>query len=123
MRIPGCIAAVFGISFVVTSAISADDWTRFRGSDGNSIAGGSKHPVEWSEDSNVAWKVKIPGRGWSQPIVTGDTVFVTTAVTENEEKPRRFDGVVPAGAKDPTNDIYQRRPVDPSRPATLVLHP
>jgi len=43
----------------------------------------------------------------SQPIVPGDNVFVTTAVTENEEKPRRYDGGLPAGAKDATKDVDQ----------------
>ena len=100
-------AAVLGIVCAVASSLIADDWSRFRGPNGNSIASESKHPVEWSEDSNIAWKVKIPGRGWSQPIVTGDHVFVTTAVTENEEKPRRFDGGKPADAKDATKDVYE----------------
>ncbi|MBS0203375.1 MAG: PQQ-like beta-propeller repeat protein [Planctomycetes bacterium] len=95
-----------GIGLIATSALAAD-WTRFRGPNGNSIAEGPAHPAEWSEDSNVAWKVKVPGRGWSQPVVTGDKVFVTTAVAENEEKPRRFDGGVPAGARDATKDNYQ----------------
>ena len=100
-------AAVLGIVFAVASSLIADDWSRFRGPNGNSIASESKHPVEWSEDSNIAWKVKIPGRGWSQPIVTGDHIFVTTAVTANEEKPRRFDGGKPADAKDATKDVYE----------------
>ncbi len=106
MKICRHIAVLLGIGFVVTSA-QADEWTRFRGSNGNSVASESKHPAEWGEDSNVAWKVKIPGRGWSQPVVTGDKVFVTTAVTENEEKPKRFDGGVVPGAKDATKDEYQ----------------
>ena len=64
---------VLGVVFAIASSVvAADDWSRFRGPNGDSIANQSKHPVEWSEDSNVAWKVKIPGRGWSQPIVTGD---------------------------------------------------
>ena len=37
-------------------------------------------PTEWSDTTNVAWKVEIPGRGHSSPAVWGDRVFVTTAV-------------------------------------------
>ncbi|HVX62712.1 MAG TPA: PQQ-binding-like beta-propeller repeat protein, partial [Pirellulales bacterium] len=99
-------AVLIGLGFVVSSA-TADDWTRFRGSDGSGISSSSKHPSEWSEDSNVAWKTKIPGRGWSQPVIAGDNVFLTTAFAEGEEKPRRFDGGVPGDAKDPTTDDYQ----------------
>ncbi|MBC8115098.1 MAG: PQQ-binding-like beta-propeller repeat protein [Candidatus Saccharimonas sp.] len=106
MKVCRHVAVVFGIGFIATSAV-ADEWTRFRGSSGNSVSNEAKHPAEWSEDTNVAWKVKIPGRGWSQPVVAGDKVFLTTAVTENEEKPRRFDGGVVLGAKDATKDVYQ----------------
>ena len=100
------LAVMLGLGVVAGSAL-AGEWTRFRGSNGNSVASESKHPAEWSESSNVAWKVKMPGRGWSHPVVTGDKVFVTTAVTENEEKPKRFDGGITPGAKDPTKDVYQ----------------
>ena len=43
----------------------------------------SKHanpPVEWSETKNVRWKVEIPGRGSSSPVVWGDRIFLLTAV-------------------------------------------
>src|SRR5207253_2812621 len=82
MKVCRHIAVVFGIGFVAASAVG-DEWTRFRGPNGNSVASEAKHPDQWGEDSNVAWKVKIPGRGWSQPVAAGDKVFVTTAVTEN----------------------------------------
>ncbi|HUQ71243.1 MAG TPA: PQQ-binding-like beta-propeller repeat protein, partial [Planctomycetaceae bacterium] len=95
-----------GLGLVTASACGAD-WSQFRGPNGNSVVEGSKHPVEWSEESGVAWKVKIPGRGWSQPVVAGDKVFVTTAVAENEEPPRRFDGGLPLGARNATQDDYQ----------------
>ena len=100
------LGMMFGIG-LVTGSVMGNEWTRFRGSNGNSIANESKHPLQWAEDSNIAWKVKIPGRGWSQPVVAGDKVFVTTAVAENEEKPKRSDGGLPAGARDATKDDYQ----------------
>ncbi len=106
MKVCRNLAVVLGLGFVAASAVG-DEWGRFRGPDGNSVANESKHPAEWSEDSNVAWKIKIPGRGWSQPVVTGDKVFVTTAVAENEEKPKRFDGGITPGARDATKDDYQ----------------
>src|SRR5262245_26971165 len=93
------LVVVFGIGLVANSSLGTE-WTRFRGASGNGVSTESKHPAEWSEESNVAWKVKIPGRGWSQPVVTGDKVFVTTAVAENEEKPKRFDGGITPGARD-----------------------
>ena len=36
--------------------------------------------MEWSEDKNVRWKVTIPGRGHSTPIIWGERIFITTAI-------------------------------------------
>jgi outer membrane protein assembly factor BamB len=36
--------------------------------------------VRWSDTSNIAWKVEIPGRGHSSPVIWGDRVFLTTAI-------------------------------------------
>ena len=43
----------------------------------------------WGAGRNVAWKVKVPGYGWSSPVVWGDRVFVTTAVADNQTAPPR----------------------------------
>lgn len=63
----------------------SDAWTEFRGasSDGRSAAKGL--PAKWSETQNVKWKVPIPGRGWSTPVVLGNQVWLTTA-TEDGQK-------------------------------------
>jgi outer membrane protein assembly factor BamB len=37
-------------------------------------------PVEWGDTKNVAWRVPVPGRGYSSPVVWGDKIFLTTAV-------------------------------------------
>ena len=41
-------------------------------------------PLEWSETQNVAWKVTVPGAGWSSPIVANGRVWLTTAVDGRE---------------------------------------
>jgi hypothetical protein len=53
------------------------DWPRFRGPDGNGVAGDAKPPTTWSESENVKWKTPLPGPGSSSPIISGDRVFVT----------------------------------------------
>jgi outer membrane protein assembly factor BamB len=37
-------------------------------------------PLRWSDSEHVAWKVPVPGRGHSSPVVWGNRIFVTTAV-------------------------------------------
>jgi outer membrane protein assembly factor BamB len=66
---------------------SADDWPQFRGPNGSATSPGAHLPVEWGTDKNVAWKVKLPGYAWSGPVVWGDKVFVTTAVSDKQAKP------------------------------------
>jgi outer membrane protein assembly factor BamB len=64
-----------------------ENWTQFRGPGGLAISGEQSLPQQWSAGKNVAWKAKLPGYGWSAPIVWGDKVFLTTAVSEKQQKP------------------------------------
>lgn len=68
------------------SVPSADRfWPQWRGPLGTGEAPQANPPLEWSEQKNVRWKVAIPGRGKSSPIVWGDLVFVTTAVPAGKD--------------------------------------
>jgi outer membrane protein assembly factor BamB len=75
---------VHTISFALLLSISVlfgvnDDWAQWRGPNNDGVARGDV-PVEWSDTKNVAWRVPIPGRGFSSPIIWGDKIFLTTAV-------------------------------------------
>jgi hypothetical protein len=77
------------IGFV--SLVSANDaWPQFRGPTGNGLTIAT-HPVEWSEQKNVAWKIKVEGFGWSQPIIVGKRIFVTTVTSNDQPKPLEGD--------------------------------
>lgn len=65
--------------------VKQENWTHFRGSDLRAIAAVEHVPVTWDEETNIAWKVPIHGRGWSSPVVYGDQVWVTTANREGTE--------------------------------------
>ncbi|MBI2685498.1 MAG: PQQ-like beta-propeller repeat protein [Acidobacteria bacterium] len=54
-------------------------WPKWRGPAETGVARGSA-PTVWSDTKNIAWKVHIPGRGHSSPVIWGDQIFVTTAV-------------------------------------------
>jgi outer membrane protein assembly factor BamB len=84
------IALALGLSVCVGWGRAAD-WPQFRGPESAGVAD-SNFPTEWGPDKNVQWKVKIPGAAWSSPIVWGNRVFVTTAVTENQTKPQAGGG-------------------------------
>ncbi len=65
---------------------NAADWNQFRGPAGQGHADISDVAVTWSESENVAWKVALPGNGWSSPVVANNQIFVTTAVVNEEAK-------------------------------------
>jgi len=71
---------VLGALLVAATAVDAVDWPQFRGPLGTGhIPGGQALPVEWSETKNIDWKVELPGRAWSSPVVLGDKIWLTTA--------------------------------------------
>jgi len=59
------------------------DWPQFRGISATGIAEGFSLPTTWNPATgeNVAWKTAIPGLGLSSPVVWGDDVFVSTAIS------------------------------------------
>jgi outer membrane protein assembly factor BamB len=59
----------------------ADTWPGFRGHEMSGVAPAAKLPDTWSPQEHVKWAVPIAGHGWSSPIVWGDTVFVTSAIS------------------------------------------
>ena len=63
------------------------NWPQWRGPLGTGVAPNADPPVEWSETKNVRWKVALPGKGHSTPIVWGDRIFLTTAVPYGEALP------------------------------------
>ena len=85
------IAVLLALSY--TRQVNADDnWPQFRGPAARGVSEAKQVPTEWAKDKNIAWQVDLPGVAWSQPIVWGDKIFVTTAITENQQKPRAGGG-------------------------------
>ena len=74
-------------AFLVTVTAAAQNWSSFRGPGASGVADGNKLPVAWdvSKGTNIAWKTPIPGLAHSSPIVWGDRIFVTTAVSSRPD--------------------------------------
>lgn len=83
-------AVVILFSVVVSEQAAAQqiqaEWPQFRGLIAGVAADHPSLPDRWSQTENVAWSVDIPGLGWSSPIVAGDHIFVTSAVSAGEER-------------------------------------
>src|SRR5262245_55303707 len=71
------------------SALLAEDWPAWRGPRGDGTSLDKKAPLVFSPEKNVLWKVAIPGKGHSSPIVSGERVFVTTCLEDKGDRPER----------------------------------
>jgi hypothetical protein len=77
---------LLGAMIVVLAGLArAEEWPSWRGPRGDGTSTEAGVPIRWSAGENIAWKVPIPGKGHSSPIVWGDRVFVTTCL-ESEKK-------------------------------------
>lgn len=61
------------------------DWTHFRGSFLNSISSEKTVPITWNDQSGVAWKTKVEGKGWSSPVVLGGQIWITSASEDGKQ--------------------------------------
>jgi len=66
------------------SLMDSGDWSQFRGPNSDGYAAKVESPIEWSDTKNVAWKVRVPGLGWSSPAVANGKIFLTTAVPKDK---------------------------------------
>jgi outer membrane protein assembly factor BamB len=74
------VIAVGVLMICFSSVALAGNWGHWRGPSGNGTAPDAAPPTEWSSAKNVKWKVALPGRGSSSPVIWDQQVFVTTAV-------------------------------------------
>jgi outer membrane protein assembly factor BamB len=83
---------------ILLSSIAAfgEGWPHWRGPTANGVSPETGLPVNWSPRDNIAWKVKLPGRGMSTPIVWGDRIFVTSQIGfgKVESRSARYEGPV-----------------------------
>jgi outer membrane protein assembly factor BamB len=74
------LMSVASLFVVPQSAAAADNWPQWRGPGANGVAPAGDHPTEFSPERNAAWKVDLPGKGSSTPIVWDDAIFVTCGI-------------------------------------------
>jgi len=84
MKRLGYLTNAFLMLLLIASCSSNNNWPQFRGQEADNISIGANFPTEWGNDKNILWKRKIPGKGWSSPIVWENKVFVTTAFRDKE---------------------------------------
>jgi outer membrane protein assembly factor BamB len=78
---------ILSVALTLIPACAAADgnWPQFRGPSGSGLGDGANPPVQWDVEkkTNIAWTAEIPGLSVSSPVVWGDRIFVTTAISSD----------------------------------------
>src|SRR4030095_15972440 len=72
-------AAALSVSLLSSPAL-ADNWPAWRGAEGSGICRETNLPLRWSTNENVRWRVALPDRGNSTPIVWKEQIFITQTI-------------------------------------------
>ena len=81
-------------SFVLVAATASvahsQNWPQFRGPGASGVVEGRPAAITWDAEKsvNTRWKTEIPGLAHSSPVVWGNKVFVTTAVSSAKDETR-----------------------------------
>lgn len=61
-------------------------WPGWRGPEGTGVSEERGLPLRWTETENVRWKVPLPDRGNSTPVVWGNRIYVTQAIEKENRR-------------------------------------
>jgi outer membrane protein assembly factor BamB len=90
------------VLYAAASALAgAADWPQFRGPAGSGVDDSANPPVRW-DAAGIKWKTPIEGLAVSSPIISGNTVFLTTAISGDPKAALRI-GLY--GDVDPVPDV------------------
>jgi len=80
-------ATGFLLALLCACSAAAADWPQFRGPAASGVDASAPTPVHWNIDKgeNVRWQTPIPGLAHSSPIIWGNVVYVTTAVSPDDQ--------------------------------------
>jgi outer membrane protein assembly factor BamB len=63
----------------------AENWPQWRGPNLDGTSGEKNLPVSWSKTENVEWRLELPMRSGSTPIIWGERIFLNVADGDNLE--------------------------------------
>lgn len=98
------------ICILLAGSAYAQNWPSFRGAQASGVADGMNPPVTWDapKGTNILWKTPIPGLAHSSPIVWGNRIFITTAISGDPNSPFEYGLTdTAASAKDTTKHSWR----------------
>jgi outer membrane protein assembly factor BamB len=95
------IASVLFYSLKVSAQINPDrQWTSYRGNMSSGVLDNANLPetFDFAKMINIKWKAEVPGLGLSSPVIWGDKIFITSAVSQTDKdgfKPGIYGDITP----------------------------
>jgi outer membrane protein assembly factor BamB len=71
---------------LIIPSVRADAWPQFRGPDSSGVSKEKGLPVKWGDKEGIRWKVDLPGRGLSNPVIAAGRVYVTASSGYQEQR-------------------------------------
>jgi outer membrane protein assembly factor BamB len=71
------LAGILGAGLIAVLAVEAEDWPAWRGPEANGSTASGQYPVKW-DATNVLWRIRLPGKGGSTPVVWKERLYLTT---------------------------------------------
>jgi outer membrane protein assembly factor BamB len=68
-----------------SGVVSAEQWPRFRGANGDGQSDAAGIPTQWQESDSL-WKKSLPGVGRSSPVIWDNQLIVTSADPDSAEQ-------------------------------------
>lgn len=96
-----------------TGREAGSNWAQWRGPESQGVSNERGLPSTWDEKTNIRWKAAIAGRGFSQPVIWGNRIFLTTDIE---------GGAEPTGYRPPKRIIDGQEFVHPEWTGTDKIH-
>ena len=74
---------VVALFAALTVAPVLANWPQWRGPSLNGVSTETGLPVTWSATEGIAWKLPMPSRSGSTPIIWGDLIFLNVAMEQS----------------------------------------
>lgn len=73
------LSGVAVVAALAVGTLYGEDWPHWRGPTRDGVSTETGVPIEWSPTQNVTWRIPMPDRSGSTPILWGETLFLNVA--------------------------------------------
>ena len=90
VRVVRCLLLICLATVLLSKAVCASTWPAWRGGERLGHGESTNAPLSWTPREGVLWKTPIPGAGYSSPVVSASSVYVTTTYLKDDARYLKF---------------------------------